>query len=125
TLEIKAQIETSQCSEKVISNISDGVTALQHNITEVDDNLFEILRLMPSKNCADLYNKGYNSSEPVQIFPYIGRSYDSVSVLCDEDWTIIQRSQDVQPRVNFSRPWADYVQGFGELAKEFWLGLDH
>ncbi|CAL4152422.1 unnamed protein product, partial [Meganyctiphanes norvegica] len=84
-----------------------------------------ILRLMPSKNCANRYEKGYKSSEPVQIFPYIGRSYESLSVLCDEDWTIIQRRQDVQPRVNFTRPWADYVQEFGELTGEFWLGLDH
>ncbi|CAL4096092.1 unnamed protein product, partial [Meganyctiphanes norvegica] len=51
--------------------------------------------------------------------------HDSVSVVCDEDWTIIQRRQDVQPRENFYRSWADYVQGFGELKEEFWLGLDH
>ncbi|CAL4100937.1 unnamed protein product [Meganyctiphanes norvegica] len=80
---------------------------------------------MPSKNCADLYNKGCKTSEPVQIFPYSDSPHDSVSVMCDEDWTIIQRRQDVQPRVNFARPWADYVQGFGELTGEFWLGLDH
>ncbi|CAL4100934.1 unnamed protein product, partial [Meganyctiphanes norvegica] len=84
-----------------------------------------ILCASGSKNCADLYNRGYKSSEPVQIFPYSCSPHDSVSVLCDEDWTIIQRRQDVQPRVNFTRPWADYVQGFGELTGEFWLGLDH
>ncbi|CAL4067408.1 unnamed protein product [Meganyctiphanes norvegica] len=99
-VDIKAHTDTSKCSEQEISNVSGGVTALQHNSTEVNSNLFE-------------------------IFPYSCSSRYIVSMLCDDDWTIIQRRQDVQPRVNFTRPWIDYVQGFGELTGEFWLGLDN
>ena len=36
---------------------------------------------------------------------------------------MIQRRKEVQPRENFTRVWADYVQGFGELEGEFWIGL--
>lgn len=36
-------------------------------------------------------------------------------------WTVIQRRKNSS--VNFYRPWADYLAGFGSLTEEFWLGL--
>ena len=37
-------------------------------------------------------------------------------------WTVIQRRTN-SSSVNFYRGWDDYVQGFGDLEKEFWWGL--
>lgn len=39
---------------------------------------------------------------------------------------VIQRRDDFgEPRENFNRDWADYKNGFGDPAKEFWLGNEN
>ena len=36
---------------------------------------------------------------------------------------ILRRNANVTQQVNFTRPWADYERGFGDLNTEFWYGL--
>lgn len=39
---------------------------------------------------------------------------------------VIQRRDDFgEPRENFNRDWSDYKNGFGDPAKEFWLGNEN
>ncbi|KAM4828214.1 angiopoietin-related protein 5 isoform 2-T3 [Thomomys bottae] len=54
-----------------------------------------------------------------------GSSYP-FEVMCDMDfrgggWTVIQKRMD--GRTDFQRLWCDYLDGFGDLLGEFWLGL--
>ncbi|XP_014400058.1 PREDICTED: angiopoietin-related protein 5 [Myotis brandtii] len=58
------------------------------------------------------------------IYPE-GSSYP-FEVMCDMDyrgggWTVIQKRID--GRIDFQRLWCDYLDGFGDLLGEFWLGL--
>ncbi|XP_039488357.1 fibrinogen-like protein 1 isoform X2 [Drosophila santomea] len=47
---------------------------------------------------------------------------ESFYVSCDEDWTVIlSRSSD---DVSFERGWLDYRDGFGNLAGDFFIGLN-
>ena len=55
-------------------------------------------------------------------------SYAKLIVNCDMEtdgggWTIIQQRNADSRRVNFTRGWEDYENGFGELDGEFWIGL--
>lgn len=43
-----------------------------------------------------------------------------------EQLQVIQRRDDFgEPRENFNRDWSDYKNGFGDPAKEFWLGNEN
>lgn len=42
------------------------------------------------------------------------------------NFKVIQRRDDFgEPRENFNRDWGDYKNGFGDPAKEFWLGNEN
>ena len=38
-------------------------------------------------------------------------------------WIVIQRNKK-DSLVNFTKNWADYEEGFGDLNTEFWYGLE-
>ena len=40
-------------------------------------------------------------------------------------WIVIQRRNTSLGTVNFTRNWEDYVNGFGDLDGEFWIGLNN
>ncbi|XP_042204911.1 ficolin-2-like [Homarus americanus] len=83
-----------------------------------------------SRNCYDLYKRGFLLTGLYNIYPYDCCPERPVLVLCDMvtdggGWTVIQHRHQ-QPRIDFYRTWMEYALGFGDLAEgEFWLGLDH
>ncbi|KAL6428475.1 hypothetical protein ACFW04_008619 [Cataglyphis niger] len=81
-------------------------------------------------SCVDLLNAGMRDSG-VYYLQIRGTTYWFLKVYCEQEiadggWTVIQRRDDFgEPRENFNRDWGDYKNGFGDPAKEFWLGNEN
>ncbi|OWF45507.1 uncharacterized protein LOC110456946 [Mizuhopecten yessoensis] len=82
----------------------------------------------PCTGCAELYDSGVRTSGLYTVAP--ARDTLTFRVVCDMrdmkeigGWTVLQHRQ--VGNVNFSRNWADYVGGFGDLQGDFWLGLEY
>ena len=57
-------------------------------------------------------------------------NYAKIHAHCDMEtdgggWIVIQRRNASLGTVNFYRNWEDYVNGFGDLDGEFWIGLEN
>ncbi|CAK8673415.1 unnamed protein product [Clavelina lepadiformis] len=79
----------------------------------------------PAKSCQDILAAGYTESGVYPIFP-IGIP-EGLRIYCDMEtdgggWMVFQRRMDGS--VDFRRNWQAYIEGFGQLEGEFWLGLD-
>ncbi|PIK38657.1 putative fibrinogen C domain-containing protein 1 [Apostichopus japonicus] len=77
----------------------------------------------PPKDCYEIWQRGVRQNGVYVIHPPAFPK--GFGVFCDlhgqtGGWTVIQRR--VNGSVNFYRPYFDYVLGFGNLLKEFYLG---
>jgi len=77
-----------------------------------------------SKNCADTFKAGEKESGLYKINP---DELGIIEVFCDQTtagggWLVLQKRLDGS--VDFYRGWDEYKLGFGNLAAEFWLGLE-
>lgn len=77
----------------------------------------------PAASCLELYKNGVIADGVYEI----AVNGKVVSVFCDMTtegggWTVFQKRVDGS--VDFYRRWNDYVQGFGDPATNYWLGLE-
>ena len=86
----------------------------------------------PIKSCCCLgYNNTYfntKSSGVYTIANFCGVKCSNTRAYCDTTsggggWLVIQR-RDKRYSTSFHRAWTEYVDGFGDLHKEFWFGLN-
>ncbi|CAO1395686.1 unnamed protein product [Diamesa serratosioi] len=132
-LNITANV-TNQTNGKSTSRKGGVIFPSVKNKPSVVNSTFatEILSLKDIKgfSCVDLMNAGMRQSG-VYYLQIRGTTYWFLKVFCEQEiadggWTVIQRRDDFgEPRENFNRDWADYKNGFGDPAKEFWLGNEN
>ncbi|XP_065301838.1 techylectin-5A-like [Dermacentor albipictus] len=100
---------------------------LAQAMKELVDHFSDIRNCMRPRHCTDLFLAGQTVSGLYKIF--LGN--DDVTgkvVYCDMDtdgggWTVIQRRGQFGNSVYyFYRNWTEYATGFGNPAKEYWLG---
>ncbi|CAD7013498.1 unnamed protein product [Ceratitis capitata] len=125
---------TTSTSAKPLSRKGGIIFPSVKNKPSVVNSTFstDILALKDIKgfSCVDLLNAGMRQSG-VFYLQIRGTTYWFLKVFCEQEitdggWTVIQRRDDFgEPRENFNRDWADYKNGFGDPAKEFWLGNEN
>ncbi|XP_034562428.1 angiopoietin-related protein 3 [Notolabrus celidotus] len=97
------------------SAASDMFEYLTGNTTGLDTND------LPT-DCSDLFNKGETNSGIYVIKP---NQSEPFNVYCemglDGGSTVVQRRVDGS--VDFDQTWDKYEKGFGDVEKDFWLGL--
>ncbi|XP_043229461.1 fibrinogen-like protein 1 [Amphibalanus amphitrite] len=120
--ELNSSLETLQNMTGSHDARIDGITlrldAVQNASTD-DDSV--------ARDCSDL--PAGSQSGIYLLRPGLGATGE-VPAYCDLEtdggrWTVIQRRADIEPREDFYRDWAAYKEGFGELDKEFWWGLEN
>ena len=75
------------------------------------------------RDCREAYQNGCRKDGVYTIDPGCGKPFNVFCDMKNGGWTVFQRRRDGSE--NFYRGWTDYVAGFGNLKREFWLGLDH
>lgn len=111
-----------------------GAPSVQPSIAQAEARLNELSQIMSdiknsirSRHCEDLRHAGQRLSGVYTIFP-LGADPNGQTVHCDMDtdgggWTVIQRrGQFGNNAYYFYRNWTEYATGFGDPAKEYWIG---
>ncbi|MBN3294529.1 ANGP1 protein, partial [Polypterus senegalus] len=114
----KQQLDLAEMVHNLINLYAkDGDTEAVPNSTEKEDEEKKF------RDCADIYNAGFNKSGVYNI--NINTLSEPKKVYCNMDvagggWTVIQHREDGS--VDFHRIWKEYKMGFGSLSAEHWLG---
>ncbi|XP_063154116.1 angiopoietin-related protein 3 [Candoia aspera] len=73
-------------------------------------------------DCTWIYNTGERSNGIYSIKPNGSKAFNVCCEMEGENsWTIIQKRSDGS--IDFNQTWESYIDGFGNLDGEFWLGL--
>ncbi|XP_008425350.1 angiopoietin-related protein 5 [Poecilia reticulata] len=131
---IRDVIEEQQRGLDVLSGqVSELMSKVQMLSSEVQRSNAEMYSIKPvqshGRDCSDIKESLMSVVPKIPSGIYIihpEETDSSFEVFCEMDymeggWTVMQRRTDGLN--DFKRSWADYLDGFGNLAGEHWLGL--
>ncbi|XP_030292981.1 angiopoietin-related protein 5 [Sparus aurata] len=125
--------EQQRALDILSSQVTELMTKVQTLSSEVHRGNTEMYSIKPvqshGRDCSDIKDNLVSVVPKIPSGIYIvhpENTDSSFEVFCEMDymgggWTVIQRRTD--GLTDFKRPWADYVDGFGHLPGEHWLGL--
>ncbi|XP_067938632.1 angiopoietin-related protein 3-like [Watersipora subatra] len=118
--------QTPSNQSPTADRVSSTPPASQQLLTEQSTTEQFVTSEMPlPQDCQELYEQGNRCSGVYQVNPP-HTDGEPFPVWCDffdgRGWTVFQRR--VNGSVSFNKNWTDYQAGFGEIAGEYWLGLD-
>lgn len=125
--------EQERALDILSSQVTELMTKVQTLSSEVQRSNAEMYSIKPvqshGRDCSDIKDSLLSVVPKIPSGIYIVHPEDtdsSFEVFCEMDymgggWTVMQRRTDGV--TDFKRAWADYVDGFGNLAGEHWLGL--
>ncbi|XP_029030476.1 angiopoietin-related protein 5 [Betta splendens] len=125
--------EQQRALDVLSSQVTELMTKVQTLSSEVQRSNNEMYSVKPvqshGRDCSDIKDGLMSVVPKIPSGIYIVHPEDtdsSFEVFCEMDymdggWTVMQRRTD--GLTDFKRPWADYADGFGNLAGEHWLGL--
>ncbi|KAF0301467.1 Techylectin-5B [Amphibalanus amphitrite] len=141
--ELNAQLNEQKTTQREVSvrmdNLTSQVDILGSKLTgainntpsqqeRIDDLAAKVKQLNPPRDCSGL---PVDSPSGVYLLrPSGNNKQPPVEAYCDMataggNWTVIQRRDDIKPHQDFYLGWTDYKEGFGNVTKEFWWGLEH
>ncbi|XP_059208169.1 angiopoietin-related protein 5 [Centropristis striata] len=125
--------EQQRALDILSSQVTELMTKVQTLSSEVQRSNTEMYSIKPvqshGRDCSDIKDNLLSVVPKIPSGIYIvhpENTDSSFEVFCEMDymgggWTVMQRRTD--GLIDFKRPWADYVDGFGNLAGEHWLGM--
>ncbi|KAM6907276.1 angiopoietin-related protein 5 [Xenentodon cancila] len=131
---IRDVMEEQQRALDVLSNqVTELMSKVQTLSSEVQRSNTEMYSIKPvqshGRDCSDIKDNLMSAVPKIPSGIYIVHPENtdfSFEVFCEMDymgggWTVMHRRND--GLTDFKRPWSDYVDGFGHLPGEHWLGL--
>uniref|UniRef100_A0A8C7E594 Angiopoietin like 3 n=1 Tax=Naja naja TaxID=35670 RepID=A0A8C7E594_NAJNA len=109
--------------QEQIQDLEEKVKLLNFNTFTQACNFPKFLFLLGNAtDCTWIYNAGERSNGIYSIKPNGSKAFNVYCEMEGENpWTIIQKRSDGS--VDFNQTWERYIDGFGNLDGEFWLGL--
>nr|XP_039256652.1 ficolin-1-like [Styela clava] len=113
---------------KIYEQITEAEKRLDVKLSQLEAKLTQLKDESLPRSCRDIQTSNLESSNENVYNISLAALPRSTDVSCDQTtdaggWIVFQRRVDGSE--DFYRNWDDYVEGFGNKDKEFWLGLEN
>ncbi|XP_052870746.1 fibrinogen-like protein A [Anopheles cruzii] len=112
--------------KRIVQNNLDSMRRLEDDVAQILTRVTtktNPLSYVPYRSCSDIWNAQsgvYIIQANVESIPFM--AYCQRDMKGGSIWLVIQHRFDGS--VNFYRNWKEYRNGFGDIEKEFWIGLE-